>query len=627
MLNMRPNDPHSAEDRARTLIAVILSLAILFGYYVFYAKPHADALRREAEKAKVEKATLSDTAAASPSSAGETTHKAVVSRSAALKESVRVPIDGDRIEGSIALTGARFDDIRLKEHYADLAKTEKVALLNPPNSEHGYYVDNGWLSTENGVVRPDESTVWTLSQRGAQRVTGGGKPVILEWDSGRGLKFETEISLDKDFLFTIVQRVTNNGKTPVPLNAYHTASRNNLPTDFRGFYALHEGPIGFLDGKTVDPQYKSLSTNKDYELPDRTGWLGISDKYWLVTMLPNPDQHFNVSITGKNFGEAGKQHYQADVVNTTATVKPGETFAETSRLYVGAKDLKAIQGYQEKYGYANFEVTFDFGIYYIITKPFYYLLAFLINITGNVGMGMLLLTIIVRAGMFPVASKSFRSMAKMRIVGPMMKELQEQYKDDKVKLQQEIYDLYKKYDVNPFSGCLPILIQIPVFFALYKVILLAVELRHAPFWGWVPDLSEPDPTTIFNLFGLLPFNPPFSFTLGAWSCIYCATMVLQKNISPPLPDPAQEKMQAYFPYFFSLMMAQFPSGLVIYYSWSNLLGVFQQYYILKEVGGHDTSLLRGHAERRKPKKDGKHKGKNDDPPPPSPGTDKNIAHS
>lgn len=629
MLNMRPNDPHSAEDRARTMIAVILSLAILFAYYIFYAKPHSDALRREAEKAQVEKQAQGTASASGAPSAGASTatgdaHKAVVSRSAALKESSRVPIEGDRIEGSIALKGARFDDIRLLEHYADLAKTEKVALLSPSDTEYGYYVDNGWLSAENGVVRPDESTVWTLSPRGAQRVRGDGKPVILEWDNGHGLKFETDISLDKDFLFTIVQRVTNSGKDPVPLNAYHTASRNSLPPDFRGFYALHEGPIGFLDGKTVDPQYKSLSNNKDYELADRTGWLGISDKYWLVTMLPAPDQHFNVSITGKHFGVAGQQHYQADIVDATATVKPGDTIEETSRLYTGAKDLKAIQKYQEQYGYKNFEVTFDFGIYYIITKPFYYLLAFLINITGNVGMGMLLLTIIVRGAMFPVASKSFRSMAKMRIVGPKMKELQEQYKDDKVKLQQEIYDLYKKYDVNPFSGCLPVFIQIPVFFALYKVILLAVELRHAPFWGWIPDLSAPDPTTIFNLFGLLPFHSPFSFTLGAWSCIYCATMVLQKNISPPLPDPAQEKMQAYFPYFFSLMMAQFPSGLVIYYSWSNLLGVFQQYYILKEVGGHDTSLLRGHADRRKGKKG---KGKNDDVPPPSAGTDHNISQS
>jgi YidC/Oxa1 family membrane protein insertase len=626
MLNMRPNDPHSAEDRARTMVAVILSLAILLAYYVFYAKPRSEELRRQTEQAQLEKQKEAPGATAS-SPPGEAV-RAVISRSAALKESGRVPISGDRIEGSIALKGARFDDIRLKEHYADLAKTEKVALLSPSNSEHGYYVDNGWLSTESGIALPNETSVWTLSARGAEKVTSGGKPVILEWDNGQGLKFETEISLDKDFLFDIVQRVRNTGKDAAPLNAYHSASRNNLPTDFAGFYALHEGPIGFLDGKTVDPQYKSLMNTKDYELPDRTGWLGISDKYWLVTMLPNPEQRFNVSITGRNFGEAGRQHYQADIVNPAATVKPGETFEERIRLYAGAKDLKAIQKYQDQHGYKNFEVTFDFGIYYIITKPFYYLLSFLIGISGNVGLGMLLMTIIVRAMLFPVASKSFRSMAKMRIVGPMMKELQEQYKDDKVKLQQEIYDLYKKYDVNPFSGCLPVLIQIPVFFALYKVILIAVELRHAPFWGWIPDLSAPDPTTIFNLFGLLPFNPPFSFTLGLWPCIYCLTMILQKNISPPLPDPAQEKMQTYFPYFFSLMMAQFPSSLVIYYSWSNLLGVFQQYYILKKVGGQDTSLLRGHSERRKHKKKDKHKGKNDgEVPPSSAGTDKNISHS
>lgn len=625
MLNMRPNDPHSAEDRARTMVAVLLSLAVLFGYYVFYAKPHNEALRREAELARVEKQHVPGGAAPAGQEA-----RTVVARDVALKESPRLMIEGDRIEGSIALKGARFDDLRLKEHYADLSKKEKVALLSPANTEYGYYVDNGWVSAESSVGRPDENALWTLSPRGAQKITSGGKPAILEWDNGRGLKFETEISLDKDFLFTIVQRVRNNGAAAVPLNAYHSASRNSLPPDHQGFYALHEGPISFLNGKTVDPQYSSLTPGTDYDMAGATGWAGISDSYWLLTMLPNPDQTFNVSMKGTDHDKPTR-HYQVDIVNSTVTVNPGETAEETSRLYAGVKDLKAIQSAQEKYGYRNFEVTFDFGIYYIITKPFYYLLAFLIDISGNVGLGMLLMTIIVRAMMFPVASKSFRSMAKMRIVAPIMKELQEQYKDDKVKLQQEIYDLYKKYDVNPFSGCLPVLIQIPVFFALYKVILIAVELRHAPFWGWIPDLSRPDPTTIFNLFGLLPFDPGFSFTIGAWPCIYCITMILQKNISPPLPDPAQEKMQTYFPYFFSLMMAQFPSSLVIYYSWSNLLGVFQQYYILKEVGGQDTSLLRGHVERRKHKKKdkgkGKHKDNDDDPPPSSTGTDRQVTPS
>lgn len=602
MLNMRPNDPHSAEDRARTMIAVVLSLAILLAYYVFYAKPHSDALRAqqvlEQEKAG---ATHASAPGAVPAAGKDATVK--VSRSDALKETPRVPVEGKRIEGSIALKGARFDDIRLEEYFQDISKSAKVALLSPANSDHGYYVDNGWLSNDNTPL-PGKDTLWTLSPNGAQSVKSGGKPVILTWDNGHGLKFETDIALDDDFLFTITQRVTNTGNAPLSLNPYHTTSRNSLPEDYRGFYALHEGPIGSFDGKTIDPQYKSLaSSNGGYDLPDKTGWLGISDRYWLVTMLPKPDQHFNASIKGEKFGQPD-QHYQADIVDATMTVKAGDTLEETSYLYTGAKSLKPIQKYQDTLGFKNFEVAFDFGIYYIITKPFYYLLTFLIQMSGNVGLGMLLMTVIVRGGMFPVASKSFRSMAKMRIVGPMMKELQEKYKDDKVALQAEVFELYKKYDVNPFSGCLPVFIQIPVFFALYKVILLSVELRQAPFWGWIQDLSSPDPTSIFNLFGLLPYAPPFSLTLGAWPCIYCVTMLLQKRISPPLPDPAQERMQTYFPYFFSLMMSQFPSGLVIYYSWSNLLGVLQQYYILKQVGGHDTSLLRGHSQRRK-KKGGK----------------------
>ena len=618
MLNMRPNDPHSAEDRARTMIAVVLSLAILLAYYVFYAKPHNDALRAEQEKQQ-QQAQAGKTQAGSAASSGKAPAAtggvaAIVSRSDALKETPRVPVEGKRIEGSIALKGARFDDIRLNEYFQDNSKTEKVALLSPADSQYGYYVDNGWLAADAGTPLPGKDTVWTLSPRGAQTIKSGGAPVILEWDNGQGLKFETDVTLDDDYLFTLKQRVTNTGRETVSLNPYHTTSRNSLPPDYRGFYALHEGPIGSFDGKTVDPQYKGLaSSSSGYDLNDKTGWLGITDRYWLVSMLPKPDQHFNATIKGKNFGVPGLQHYQADIVDTPMTVKPGDTAEEVSYLYTGAKALKAIQDYQEKYGFRNFEVTFDFGIYYIITKPFYYLLVFLINISGSVAVGMLLMTVIVRGGMFPVASKSFRSMAKMRVVGPMMKELQEKYKDDKVRLQQEVFELYKKYDVNPFSGCLPVFIQIPVFFALYKVILLSVELRLAPFWGWINDLSSPDPTSIFNLFGLLPFPPPFALTLGAWPCIYCVTMLLQKRISPPLPDPAQERMQTYFPYFFSLMMSQFPSGLVIYYSWSNLLGVLQQYYILKEVGGHDTSLLRGHAQRRKQKdKAGKEKPGKDD---------------
>jgi YidC/Oxa1 family membrane protein insertase len=605
MLNMRPNDPHSAEDRARTMVAVVLSLAILLAYYVFYAKPHAEALRQAEQQKQEQQAAVSGKAPP----AQPALEKPAVTREVALKETARLPVEGSRIEGSISLKGDRFDDIRLKDYYQDLSHKEKVALLTPADADRGYYIDNGWLSSSGGNL-PDKDTVWTLSPSGAQKVESGGKPAILTWDNGHGLKFETDISLDANYLFTVKQRVTNNGTQPVSLNPYHTTSRESLPIDYRGFYALHEGPVAFLGDKTVDPQYKSLASSPPTEISDTTGWIGITDRYWLVAMLPQPDQHFNATIKGSNFGKPG-QHYQADIVDATMAVKPGETKDETSYIYTGAKELKQIQDYQDHYHFKNFELTFDFGIYYLITKPFYYLLRFLIDISGKVtssgqvGLGMLLMTLVVRGGMFPVASKSFRSMAKMRIVGPRMKELQEKYKDDKVKLQEEVFQLYKQYDVNPFSGCVPVFIQIPVFFALYKVILLSIELRQAPFWGWIPDLSSPDPTSIFNLFGLLPFAPPFTLTLGAWPCIYCLTMILQKRISPPLPDPAQERMQAYFPYFFSLMMSGFPSGLVIYYSWSNLLGVFQQYYILKQVGGQDTSLIRGHAERRK-------KGKKDD---------------
>jgi YidC/Oxa1 family membrane protein insertase len=599
MLGMKQNDPNAPEDRLRLILAIAISLGILLAYQVFYVKPHHEQLKKQAaqeQRAPAQPGAVPAASAPAP---------ATIARDAALKESARVEIRGARVSGSLALRGGRFDDLRLLEHSADITKKEKVALLSPADSEGGYYVDSGWLSA-GGTPVTDMNTVWRLAPGSAPAIESGGKPVILSWDNGQGLSIERSISLDKDFLFTIRQRVTNRGGADTSLNAYTTTARNSLPKEFSGFYVLHEGPMGFLGGKTYDPSYQDLVDGEKVSLDNTQGWLGITDKYWLVAMLPAPQDHFSASV----FGSAAdtRHHFQADVVNAPLTLKPGETAEQVSYLYAGAKDLRLIHRYEKKYGFNNLELSFDFGLFYIFTKPFYYLLHFLMHFFGNVGLAILVMTVIVRGAMFPVASKSFRSMAQMKVVAPLMKEIQEKYKDSdakgKAKMQQEIFDLYKRYDVNPFSGCLPILIQIPVFFALYKVILLSVEMRHAPFWGWIPDLSKPDPTTIFNLFGLIPWQPPFTITLGAWPVIYTLTMLLQKRVSPPMPDPAQERMQAWFPYVFGVLMAQFPVGLVIYYSWSNLLGVVQQYYILKEVGGQDTSLIRGHAERRKKPKAG-----------------------
>ncbi|HYD17062.1 MAG TPA: membrane protein insertase YidC, partial [Patescibacteria group bacterium] len=361
------------------------------------------------------------------------------------------------------------------------------------------------------------------------------------------------------------------------------------------------------------PSYKDIADSRKewLEVDNAKGWIGITEKYWWVALVPDPKMSFKARAVCKSGKDdcAGSldralnsaQFFQTDIRTDEFTVAPGSDASETTHVYAGVKNLDVMRAYQDKLGIDKLELGIDFGIYYLITKPFYYVLHFLFKWTGNVGLGILLMTILVRLCVFPLASKSFRSMAKMKIIAPRLKELQERYKDDKARLQMEIYDLYRKENANPFSGCWPIIVQIPIIFALYKVILISVDLRHAPFWGWIRDLSAPDPTSIFNLFGLIPWTPPSMLMIGAWPVLFCLTMVLQKRITPPMADAAQERLQTWFPYIATVMMAQFAVGLIIYWTWSNVLSTLQQYYILKKVGGENTSLIRGHADRRKKK--------------------------
>ncbi|MBI1214189.1 MAG: membrane protein insertase YidC [Alphaproteobacteria bacterium] len=639
MQSQKPNDPNAREDHRRLVMAVLVSLLILIGYRYFYEDPmlqkqhDAQVARQMADQKAHEGKTAQsgadsatgNGAAAVPNTAAGTDAAATGAqtpdaapaavaddgklhpRADVLAREKRVPIEGDHLMGSLPLVGGRLDDVLLKDHYVDLEKKEHVALLSPSGTAQAFFTESGWLSGENGVALPGAQTRWTLSPASAQRLTSGGKPVVLQWDNGQGLVFTRSVSLDKDYLFTITQSVTNNSPAPVTLNAYHTVARNSLPPDYSGFYSLHEGPVGYMGGKGYEPQYKSLDKGDTIDLKDTSGWLGITDKYWLVATLPKPKQKFNAHVFGSKNETSGAVHYQADAVDADVRVAPGKTETETSYLYAGAKELHLIHDYQDKYGFTKLEYGIDFGMWYLITKPFYYLLHWLISTTGNVAVGMLLMTLVIRGLMFPLASKSFRAMAKMRVVGPRIKELQEIYKDDRTKLQMEIYALYQKEDVNPFSGCFPMFVQIPVFFALYKVILISVDLRHAPFWGWIRDLSAPDPTSVFNLFGLIHWTPPAPLMIGAWPVIYCITMVMQRRLSPPMTDPAQEKLQTYFPFFITVMMAHFAVGLVIYWCWSNVLSMVQQYYILRKHGGQETSLLFGHSERRGKKKAAKEK--------------------
>lgn len=595
---MKQYDPNEAEDRARLMLAIVVSLTILLGFYFLVERPQNEERRaRAAAEAAAAAQRNAEVEAGVAADDGAT----LKSRDEVIAASGRrIPVAGDKVRGSIALKGARLDDLELLGRYKTVAREEEVELLNPTGAPGAYYVDNGWLANKSGVKLPTPDTIWQLAAGSPDEIRSGGQPVVLEWDNGEGLFFTRSITLDENYLFTVRDTVKNTGTETLDLNAYHMVARHGLPKEFSGFFVLHEGPVAFIGDKHIEPDYKDLNKGEKIEREDTTGWLGFSDKYWLVALLPDKDERFNTRIVGSKGRHSAI--YQSDIVAKTQTLAPGAEIAAETHVYAGVKDLKVMEAYEETYGFRKLELGIDFGMWYFITKPFFILLHLLADWTGNIAIAILLMTVIVRAAVFPLTNKSFRSMAKMRIIAPKLKELQEKYKDDRATMQMEIYELYKKEDANPFSGCWPMLLQIPIVFALYKVILISVELRHAPFWGWIPDMSAPDPTSIFNLFGLLPFTPPDVLMIGAWPVLFCISMIQLKRISPPMTDPIQEKLQAWFPYVMTVMLAHFASGLVIYWTWSNVLTVFQQYYILKKVGNEDTHLLRGHSSRRKKKK-------------------------
>lgn len=572
------------------LVAIVVSLGIMFGFHFFYEKPQQEKLlKQQAEQAQK--------IAAAPAPAGAA--PVIKTRQEAVQSTGRIAIRGDKVTGSLSLTGARIDDLSLNNYYATIENKEHVALLSPAGTKDAYYIESGWTNDDKAAAMPGSKTVWALAPGSAPELKTGGA-VTLQWNNGQGLLFTRKIELDDNYMFNITQAITNKTATAKKFNAWHLISRHNLPEDFKGFFILHEGPLGYLGKKLHAPQYKDLAKGEKVELENTQGWLGITDKYWFVGIFPDAQEKFSARMIGEKTDTS--QFYQTDIVTAEQSVAPGQTITDKKLVFAGVKNLPLMTAYQKKYSLDNLDNTFDFGIWYFITKPFFFLLHFLMDLFGNVGIAILSMTVIIRGAMFPLANKSFVSMAGMKKIAPQLKELQEKHGKNREKLQMEIFELYKKENVNPFSGCWPLIVQIPVFFALYKSILLSVELRHAPFWGWISDLSAPDPTNIFTLFGLIPWTPPAMLAIGAWPLLFCLTMVIQKRLTPPMADKTQEQLQTYFPFIITFMLAKFSSGLVIYWTWSNTLGVLQQYYILRKAGGQDVSLLHGHSERRKKKK-------------------------
>jgi YidC/Oxa1 family membrane protein insertase len=572
-------------DQKRLLLAIAISVAILLGFQLLMPqapRPPASRAPTVSMQSGASVQSGAPNAAAPAGTPGQATPVQVVPR-----EVPRVKIAGPRVEGTISLLGARIDDVVLRDYRETIARDSPlVRLLEPRSDPQPYYIQFGWTAGAGTNVRlPDNDTVW----QGAGEVTPG-KPATLTWDNGEGQTFELIVGVDDNYMFSVQQRVRNAGAAAVTLYPWARIRRDYTPVT-QGYYILHEGLLGVLGGTLREQTYatvKSDGAKKDglsFEYTGTGGWAGITDKYWLTSLVP--DQSAPTTAAFRHITSAGQDGYQVDFVTTDPkVVAPGGEASYASRMFVGAKEVHTLARYQNHENVPLFSYAVDWGWFWFFTKPFFYALDWLNWMFGNFGVAILVFTVCVKAAFFPLANTSYRSMSKMKLLAPKMAELKEQYKDDPAKLQQQMMVLYKAEKVNPVSGCLPMVIQIPVFFALYKVIFTTIEMRHAPFFGWIRDLSAVDPTNVFNLFGLIPYDPAHISSLlhlGVWPLVMGLTMFFQQKLNPPPPDPMQAKIFKWMPVMFTFMLANFPAGLVIYWTWNNLLTIGQQWLILRQT--------------------------------------------
>ncbi|MCC6720165.1 MAG: membrane protein insertase YidC [Acetobacteraceae bacterium] len=576
-------------DQKRLLLAIAISVAILLGFQLMLPTPKPV----PAPIAGAPAAPTPDTGTPTAPAAAGTAAPAPIapaSAKAVPRDVPRLPIAAPRLEGSISLLGARLDDLVLKGYRETVQPgSPLVRLLEPRSEKQPYYIQVGW-SADDGVTAklPDSDTLWTGSG-----VAGPGTTALLRWDNGAGLVFEIEVGVDADYMFTLRQRVRNTTGASVALHPWARIRRDYKPHT-AGYYILHEGMLGVLDGRLKETTYdhaKSEGEKKGGVALEQTGpggWIGFTDKYWLTALVPA--QASVQTAAFRHISEAGSDRYQVDFVAKDAVAVPPGGMAETvTHAFAGAKEVHVLDRYESAYQVPSFDKAVDFGWFYFITKPFFYALDWLFGITGNFGIAILIFTLFIKGLFFPLANKSYRSMSKMKLLAPKMTALREQYKEEPQKLQQAMMEMYKTEKVNPASGCLPIVIQIPVFFSLYKVIFTTIEMRHAPFFGWIRDLSAVDPTNVFTLFGLLPYDPAMLpmfghfLHLGAWPLVMGFTMWAQMRLNPPPPDPIQAKIFAWMPVLFTFMLASFPAGLVIYWAWNNTLTIGQQWLIMRQT--------------------------------------------
>lgn len=567
-------------EQRNLILAIGLSIAILVGFNFFYEKPKNAAVIAQTEITRAKHLDADIPKSPLPLQ--------IVERPEALAAESRIIIHTPKLHGSIRLKGARLDDITLAEyHETPDPKSSEIVLLSPQQTKEAYFADFGWQGQ--GKV-PDANTVWEI--KGASSVKEltltADHSITLTWDNQEGLRFERTFSVDENYLFTVNDKVINNGNKEIKLQPYGRITKIGTPQT-SGYYILHEGAVGVVEERLKEFDYSKLTKEKNIIQNSVGGWVGFTNKYWLVALVPDQSLPIQTRFSGTE-----SETYRVEISNGEHTLKPGSSLNYKQHLFSGAKVLRILDNYEEKQGFKRFDLAVDFGWFYFVTKPLFYVLEFFHQLLGNLGIAILVLTVLVKILFYPLANKSFNSMARMKIMQPQMEKIKQKYAHDKMKMNQELMELYKREKINPMSGCLPMLIQTPIFFCLYKVFFVTIEMRHAPFFGWIHDLSAPDPTSIFNLFGLIPWDVPGFLAIGALPILMGVTMILQQRLNPQPVDPTQAKIMLIMPLMLTYLFASFPAGLVIYSVWSNVLSIAQQMLIT-----HRTTSIQATAKTKK----------------------------
>ena len=552
-------------DSKNLIAAISLSAAVIILYSLFF-QPDPKVIKEDLAKQKKIQ-TTTDTP-----NLDQTENLSELTRDEVLKQNERIRFENNSVVGTISLKGATIDDLTFKEYNVELNSNKKVTLLSPRNISDGYFIESGFVSSNKNIDIPDSSTIWKI--KGNNKLTPNN-PIKLVWSNTQGITFEKHINLDDQFLFTIKQKIINSSNKTYNFYSYGQIIRNKIP-DISNFYILHEGLIATLDDELIEEDYDDIQEKK-FSRTAQKGWFGIGDKFWISSIIPPRGKEFKTTFDYK-------KKFRANFISTEPMeVNAKGSIEEEIQVIVAAKRVNVIDGYAENLKIDKFDLAIDWGFMYFITKPLFFGIDYFFRLLGNYGLAIIAITMCIRLTFFPLANFSFRSMAKMKILQPEMTRLKELHKEDKTKLQQEMMALYKKEKVNPMSGCLPILVQIPVFFALYKVLFVTIEMRQMPFYGWIHDLSERDPTSLFNLFGLIPWDPPSFLMIGVWPILMGISMFVQQKLNPTPPDPIQAKIFMFFPIFLTVILAPFPAGLVIYWTVNNILTMAQQIFIMKRT--------------------------------------------